>query len=73
MSALRRAVRDQAEALGHKLTPFEEYKAAFQPGKWTSYCKSCGAMCIVYEEYWQSPGDQVSGKVLEASCSEPTN
>lgn len=63
---LRRAVREQAESLGHELTRFAEYEST--PGKWTAFCTKCERLVIVYDEV-PSRGDQVNGKrVLEERC-----
>ena len=63
---LRKAVREQAEAGKHDLSPFTEYESL--PGKWTAYCQSCGWMVIVYDEIPER-GDQVAGRPLTEPCA----
>lgn len=63
---LRKAVRDQAEDMGHDLTRFLEYEST--PGKWTAFCNKCERLVIVYD---QPPvrGDQINGRrILEERC-----
>lgn len=63
---LRKAVREQAEVLGHKLTQFSEYES--RPGKWTAFCTFCEHIVIVYDAP-QDVFDQINGpKVLEKEC-----
>lgn len=63
---LRRVVREQAEARGHKLTLFSEYES--RPGKWTAHCIYCERLVIVYDEP-PEVGDQINGpKILERDC-----
>lgn len=67
---LRKLVTEKAAELGHDLKRFQEYGAAGQPGKWTSYCANCGDLVIVYDELKHVPADsdQVIGKVLTERC-----
>lgn len=64
---LRKAVREQSDALAHDLTPFEEYEST--PGKWTAYCRFCGNMFIVYDEIPSHGGDQIAGWALTTQCA----
>lgn len=63
---LRRAVREQATDRLHDLTDFSEYES--YQGKWTAYCRRCGAMVIVYDKP-PMRGDQINARrVLEEDC-----
>jgi hypothetical protein len=63
---LRRAVREQAEARGHRLTQFSEYES--RPGKWTAFCMNCERLVIVYDAP-PDVGDQINGpQILEKDC-----
>ena len=63
---LRRTARDHATTLGHDLTDWVEYESL--PGKWTSYCRTCGYMAIVYDHPKLAPGDQILGNALTKEC-----
>jgi hypothetical protein len=67
---LRKEVVEAAAMLGHYLKRFEEYGAAGQPGKWTTYCQNCGDIVIVYDDLKHVPGDsdQVIGAPLTQQC-----
>ena len=63
---LRKAVRDQAETLGHTLNQFSEYES--RRGKWTAFCTQCERIVIVYDTP-PDVGDQINGpRILEERC-----
>lgn len=65
-SAIRRAAREHATHLGHDLTDWSEYESV--PGKWTSYCRTCGLMAITYDSPALTLGDQILGHALTKEC-----
>lgn len=62
---LRRIVVDRSRELGHDPTTFKPYGS--QPGKWTAYCRHCGALIIVYDSVPER-GDQVAGGAAFKTC-----
>lgn len=64
---LRRAIKQHALDLGHDLTDWVEYDS--RPGKWTSFCHTCGSMAIMYDRPDMTLGDQVLGNALTKECN----
>lgn len=65
--ALRKAAREAAERLGHKLGLFSEYES--ERGKWTAFCEHCGLIVICYDEPQPHLEAQVFGWALQRTCS----
>lgn len=63
---IRKAAHEAARRLGHDLSRFKETKAT--RGKWVAFCRSCGALVIVYDEIPRSGCDQISGKPISEGC-----
>jgi len=63
--SFRKVVSEHVASLGHDLTRWEEYES--KKGKWTSFCKHCGDIAIVYDEP-QSAVDQVISHMLSQPC-----
>lgn len=62
---LRSAVAADLRERGHRPSDWKEYKS--EPGKWTCFCRGCGAVIIAYDDVplWRDQVVAPEGECLE--------
>jgi hypothetical protein len=68
---IRQRAIERAEALGHKLGPFDSSRAHFVNGMRMAECETCHGCCWITFQLGSRGGFKMGGRLLKYKCGTP--